>query len=286
MKTPLFLALLAAFSLPCARAETASEALAADYAESGDWAQAALEWRRLAADLGPGPAADRCLLLATDAYRQGGDTERMERMLSRLDDAGVASDPVALWLHMRLDEMHGRWASAMLYAEELRDKTASDGDEALRRHVAGALAADALRAGSTNEARAAVADDPARLAALDDYLAGHDKSPRVGGLLGIVPGLGYAYSGEWGNMVRSMLLNGLFGWAMVECAEHDEWGLFAMTTFFELTWYTGSIYGGIDAAHRYNRDRLNTAERALRGDAEPTVRHSGAVPALTLRLAF
>ena len=284
MKPPLFLALLAATSL-VARAET-RESLAESYAETGDWAQAALEWRRLAADIGPGKSANQCLLLATDAYRQGGDTTRMERMLAHLDDAATASDPVALWLHMRLDETRSHWASAMLYAEELRDTATKNGDETLRRHAAGAQAANALRAGSPGEARAAIADDPERLAALDAYLARKDKSPTVGGLLGIVPGLGYAYSGEWGNMVRSMLLNGLFGWAMVECAEHDEWGLFAMTTFFELTWYTGSIYGGIDAAHRHNRDRLDATERALRGDAEPSVRHSGAVPALTVRLGF
>ena len=284
MKPILFLAALLA-ALCCARAES-RVSLAHDFAATGDWAQAALEWRRLAADLGPEEGGVLCLLLATDAYRQGGDTDRMARMLERADEAGDPTDPVAVWLHLRLDEARSHWASAMLYAEELRDSADARGDYVLKRHAAGALAADALRAGRPSEARAALADDPIRLEALDAYHAGHDKSPTVGGLLGMVPGLGYAYSGEWGNMLRSIFLNGLFGWAMVECAEHDEWGLFAMTTFFEFTWYTGSIYGGIDAAHRHNRDRLEATERALRGDSEPSVRATGAVPALSVRLSF
>ena len=104
--------------------------------------------------------------------------------------------------------------------------------------------------------------------------------------LGLVPGLGYAYSGEWGNMVRSMVLNGLFGWAMYECADRDEWGLFAVATFFELTWYTGSVYGGVDAAHRYNRERLEDAAAALRGTREPAVRRGGGLPILGVSLSF
>ena len=284
MTKRLLLLSLALAPLFGARAErNLSSALAEDYAASGDWTQSALEWRRLAADLGPGAESGQCLLLATDAYRQAGDLDRMGRMLERVDDAGAGTDPAAVWLHLRLDESREHWASAMLYAEELRDLV---DDEPLRRYAAGALAADALRAGSPGDARAAVASDAARLAALDAYVAGSDKSPTVGGLLGLVPGLGYAYSGEWGNMLRSMILNGLFGWAMVECAEHDEWGLFAVTTFFELTWYTGSIYGGIDAAHRHNRERLEATERALRGDGEPVLRHGTGVDLLRLRLSF
>ena len=128
--------------------------------------------------------------------------------------------------------------------------------------------------------------DADKLRLVEDYAAGSDKSPTVGGLLGIVPGLGYAYSGEWSNMVRSMVLNGLFGWAMFECADREEWGLFAVTTFFELTWYTGSIYGGIDAAHRYNRERLENAAAALRDRPVPSVGRAPGVPLLGVRLEF
>jgi hypothetical protein len=255
--------------------------------ESGDFAQAALEYRRLAADLEPAdPSLPGLFLAAADAYRQGGDAVRLERMLTHFDDVGTNSDSVAVWLHMRLDETRGHWASAMLYAETLRNIATMDDNADLLRHATGALAANALRAESLADARAATAGDPVREAALERYLAGRDKSPTVGGLLGIVPGLGYAYSGEWGNMFRSLFLNGLFGWAMFECADREQWGLFAVTTFFELTWYTGSIYGGIDAAHRYNRRRLDDADRELRGDEAPALRPGGRVDLFSLHLDF
>ncbi len=101
----------------------------------------------------------------------------------------------------------------------------------------------------------------------------------------MVPGLGYAYSGEWGNMVRSMILNGLFIWAMTETAIDDEWALFGVCTFFELTWYTGSIYGGIDAAHRHNAARLDGAVRAVQGDGGADV-ETGALPVVKLKFRF
>lgn len=94
----------------------------------------------------------------------------------------------------------------------------------------------------------------------DDYavlkLQKDKKSPKVGGWLGVLPGLGYLYSKEYANALRSFILNGIFIFGMVDSADKDNWGAFGVITFFEITWYTGSIYGGIDAAYRYNNDRL------------------------------
>ena len=281
------LLLLSLLPLSAAAADPAAVlALADEFLATGETAAAALEYRRLAADLDDGPSRGGLHLLAAEAYRRGGDWPRMSRMLDKAEDDGAFSDPVALWLRLRLSESRGEWSSAMLYAETLEDAAVRADDAALRRCAAGARAADALRAGRSDEARAAVRDDPARLRFVEEYEAGSDKSPTVGGLLGLVPGLGYAYSGEWGNMVRSMVLNGLFGWAMYECADREEWGLFAMTTFFELTWYTGSVYGGVDAAHRYNRERLDRAAEGLRAGPVPEVCPAPGVELFRLRLSF
>ena len=121
--------------------------------------------------------------------------------------------------------------------------------------------------------------------ALDIYARGHDKSPKVGGLLGMIPGMGYMYAGEYGNGFRSIILNSLFIFGMVSTAQDDEWGAFAVITFFEFTWYSGSIYGGVDASHRYNRDRLESSISRINGDAgfEPDQRQ---LPALVLRFSF
>ena len=263
-------------------------ALAEEFLASGDSAAAALEWRRLEADADPADAELRGSLLvaAADAYREGGAWERMGRVLDRAEsDAALRRpfDSELLFLRMRRSEGLREWASAAEWGETLAEARR---DPAERSRVSRLAAADWLLAGSPAEARRAT-DDPAALAALGRWERGSDRSPRVGGLLGLVPGLGYAYSGEWGNAIRSIVLNGLFGWAMYECADHEEWGLFAVTTFFELTWYTGSIYGGIDAAHRYNKERLEGAAREIRGDAPaPGLRRSPAVDLFRVRLAF
>ena len=259
--------------------------LAASLYESGDFARSALEYRRLAADLEP---SDKSLpglyLAAADAYRAEGKWERMEKMLDHAEDAGAAESAPLLLLRTEQAEGVRNWVSAADYAEEL--SSADKKDERLSRWAQGAAASDYLRAGDFEAARGAVAGDAAREAAIARYLAGHDKSPRVGGLLGLIPGLGYAYSGEWGNMFRSIFLNGIFGWAMYECADREQWGLFAVSTFFEMTWYTGSIYGGIDAAHRYNRNRLDTAVHELRGDEVPRLERDTRLEVFSLRISF
>ena len=121
--------------------------------------------------------------------------------------------------------------------------------------------------------------------AIQAYKRGSDKSPRLGGLLGIIPGLGYAYSGEYGNAVRSLILNSLFIWGMIETGERDQWGAFSVITFFELTWYTGSIYGGVDAANRRNRERLEGLVEHIRTDPIP-VPEPSVIPVINLRFGF
>ena len=256
----------------CVSAGSSAEArlaLAASLLETGDNARAALEYRRLAADLEPDdPSLPGLYLAAADAYRRDGAWERMTKVLDHAEDAGAGGTPQLLLLRAEQAEGAQDWVSAGDYAAELAQAAA--GNARLAAWARGTAAANYLRSHGTDDARGAVAGDSAREAALDRYLAGHDKSPTVGGLLGIVPGLGYAYSGEWGNMFRSLFLNGLF----------------AVTTFFELTWYTGSIYGGIDAAHRYNRRRLDDAVRELRGDEAPALRPGGRVDLFSLHLDF
>lgn len=265
-----------------------SLALAEAFLADGETSAAALEYRRLEADADPADAELRgaLLLAAADAYRAGGEWVRMGRALDRAEAESALRAPIEpeiLFLRMRRSEGLKEWASAAEWGETLVE-TRRDPTE--RTRVSRLAAADWLLAGSGAEARRAT-DDPAALAALGRWEAGRDKSPRLGGLLGLVPGLGYAYAGEWGNAFRSLVLNGLFGWAMYECADRDEWGLFAVTTFFELTWYTGSVYGGIDAAHRHNRERLENAAREIRGDApEPALRRAPGVDLFRLRLAF
>ena len=282
-----------AFALPAGAASNADSqalscvnsrlSLASSLRASGEYSLSALEYRRLAADLEPGdPSLPALYLSAADAYRLERRWDRMAKMLDAAEDAAadsalsscpdsqaqscVTSTAPLLYLRLRRAEGMRDWPSAAAYADDL---AASCGDGESQ------LADWARRSASANRLRA------------DGLPGGNPKSPRIGGLLGIIPGMGYAYSGEWGNAFRSIFLNGIFGWAMFECADHDRWGLFAITTFFELTWYTGSIYGGIDAAHRYNRRQLDDAAKAITGDGPaPQLTRDGTIGIFSLKLDF
>ena len=178
------------------------------------------------------------------------------------------------------------WPTAAFHFDSLKLKVDSDD---LREFAARGSASARLREKDFAGARQALAAAPGNLgearAALDRYAGRRDKKPWVGGVLGLVPGFGYIYSGEYANAARSMILNGLFIWGMVATAADDQWAVFSVLTFAELTWYTGSIYGGIDSAQRHNQRRLDAAAGDVRGDKQlrPDLAQ---VPLFSLRFDF
>lgn len=241
----------------------------------------ALEYRRLALNESKVSTGGRWYWLAAHEYASDRDWALTARMLDRAEDADNddLTAPIT-WLRAEQAWAERDWATAGFYFQSLG--RAAD-DEAWRDFAARGAAAARLRSGDVEGARTGLSGEP--LEAVERYAAGADKSPRVGGLLGLVPGLGYLYSGETGNAVRSLLLNGLFIWGMVETAEDDQWALFTLLTLGEFTWYSGSIYGGIDAANRYNRERLNTAVEEVRGDRRPQP-NLNAIPLFSFKFEF
>ncbi len=248
---------------------------------------AAIEFRRLAMSAEDAAAAGGWYWWAANEYAQAGRIEWSDRMLDRAEDAapGTAGAPVA-WRRAENALQAGDFSAAAFHFDSLRLQ--ADGDR-MREVAARGAAAAHLREGDAAAARRALEQAPGGAGpareALDRYAAGRGKKPWVGGVLGLVPGLGYVYSGEYANAARSLILNSLFIWGMVEAAEEDLWGVFAVVTFGELTWYTGSIYGGVDAAHRHNARRLDDAVSDIRGAARPAP-DPAALPLVTLRFEF
>jgi tetratricopeptide (TPR) repeat protein len=278
--------LAVSFSAISARAESpAPLALALD--AEGRREAAAIEFRRLALAEAQAESAGSWYWLAAHQYAMGRSWELSNRMLDRAEDAApfALSVPVS-WLRAENALQERDWSSAAFHFDSLQRK--ADADD-WRGFSARGAAAARLREKDISAARQALATAPAdpadARAAIDRYAGKRDKKPWVGGVLGLVPGLGYVYSGEYANAARSLILNSLFIWGMVEAAESEEWGLFAVVTFGELTWYTGSIYGGIDAAHRHNQRRLDAAVSDVRGSHRPAPDLSQ-VPVVTLRFEF
>jgi len=266
-------------------AEPAPPVLAAELAIEGDPHAAAVEFRRLALEQASPERAAGYFWAAAYAYAQAGDLDAAARLLDRAEDANPALRREALLLRAQLAAERGDYPEAEF---ELTALLAEPAAAPLRELSLRRLAGVRLRDGRVPAARAALVDvaAPERvLASLDTYARGPRRSPTVGGLLGLVPGLGYAYSGEYANGLRSLLLNALFIAAMVETADEEQWALFAAAGFFEVTFYTGSIYGGVDSAHRFNRERLDDALDAI-GATAPFAPDWKSLPVVTLQFRF
>lgn len=259
--------------------------LAIDLADRGDAAAAAVEFRRLAIDTESPADRGAYEWAAAREHARAGMTDPSERMLDRAEDSGAPKAPCLLLRAENAASAGDRAAEAFFWSG-LRD--AADTDDA-RSFAARKLAASSLISGRPDAAVAALQTSPrnetAALAAINAWRTAPRKSPRIGGLLGLIPGLGYVYSGEYANAGRSLILNGLFLGFMALAAEDENWGAFGVAGFFELTWYTGSIYGGVDAAHRWNRQQTGDAVRAVEDGAAWVVDYRE-LPVLQIRFSF
>lgn len=253
--------------------------------DEGNHPAAAVEFRRLAST---SPAAsDQAAYYWAAAYEYGaiGDTFLSDKMLDQAENNDPTLTAEALLQRGNNALTDKRWNEAEFYFQGLTQGTS----QPVARFANRSLAVARLHQGNLTGARESLAlskeENQDGFKAIDNYARGSDKSPRIGGLLGIIPGLGYAYSGEYQNAARSLILNSLFIFGMVNTADEDLWGPFAVISFFEVTWYSGSIYGGIDAAHRYNQDRLEGCASAIRGEDRVTPDYSQ-LPLLRLQYKF
>jgi TolA-binding protein len=105
------------------------------------------------------------------------------------------------------------------------------------------------------------------------------KSPALAGLLsGIVPGSGHFYTGRWRDGAIALLLNGAFLAAGVEAVMAGNEAAAGLLLFFEAAWYSGAIYGAVNAAHKYNRDLEERWLQGLERQHSPSGRSLGRVP--------
>lgn len=80
------------------------------------------------------------------------------------------------------------------------------------------------------------------------------KSPTLAGILSLVPGLGHIYLEEYSIALTAFVWNGLFGYATYDAFQRGHHGMGTLLAAMSLLWYSGTMYGAIAGAHRYNRD--------------------------------
>jgi tetratricopeptide (TPR) repeat protein len=80
------------------------------------------------------------------------------------------------------------------------------------------------------------------------------KSPVIAALLSVVPGAGHVYIGEPVVGLAALGWNGLFSFALYEAIRRDQVGIAVLLGALEMIWYTGTIFGAVSGAQKYNRD--------------------------------
>jgi hypothetical protein len=104
------------------------------------------------------------------------------------------------------------------------------------------------------------------------------KSPLLAGLMSaVIPGTGHFYTGRWRDGAIALLLNGAFLAAGIEAVSAGNEAAAGLLFFFEAAWYSGAMYGAVNAAEKYN---LDTEERGLQG---LELQHSPALRSLSRR---
>ncbi len=82
------------------------------------------------------------------------------------------------------------------------------------------------------------------------------KDPTLAGFLSILPGGGYAYCERYRDAAVAFFLNVAFVAATVEAFRDGNDALGCLVGFVGSGFYMGNIYGGINAAEKYNRNAL------------------------------
>ncbi|MBN2161580.1 MAG: hypothetical protein JXR25_06085 [Pontiellaceae bacterium] len=289
MNRPILVSLLSACSLTAAQAQNTTFTLARELLNEEQYSLAAIEFRRAAMESEAPDQQAASYLFAGYAYLNARQPDFTGEMLDRAEEADQSSRYRCENTLLNAENAYAARDTdmALYYYDLLAEEPEAAGFRqfALRRAAAIDLG---HRDWQAARRRLEPLGDAAtlQLEAIDAYAAGQDKSPALGGLLGLIPGLGYWYSGETANGFRSLILNSLFMYGMADTADDDEWGAFAIITFFEVTWYSGSIYGGIDAAQRYNQERLANALDVIEGDMGYRPDSSTVVPLFKLNLEF
>ncbi|MBW1776146.1 MAG: tetratricopeptide repeat protein [Deltaproteobacteria bacterium] len=82
------------------------------------------------------------------------------------------------------------------------------------------------------------------------------KDPATAGVLAVVPGAGYLYCGRYRDALTAFIVNGLFAWAAVEAFDNDSPALGSLISAMEFGFYSGSIFGSVASARKFNENRI------------------------------
>jgi putative component of membrane protein insertase Oxa1/YidC/SpoIIIJ protein YidD len=79
-----------------------------------------------------------------------------------------------------------------------------------------------------------------------------EKKPALSGIISIIPGAGYFYTGHKQTAVSAFIINSLLSYATYTNIKSQNYGMAVLTGLFNLSFYIGNIQGSIKSAKRFN----------------------------------
>jgi len=87
---------------------------------------------------------------------------------------------------------------------------------------------------------------------VNDLINAKKKNEAITGMLSIIPGLGYLYTGHKSSALSSFIVNGLLAYGLYTSVKTENYGMAALVGVFSFSFYVGNISGSISSAKRYN----------------------------------
>ncbi len=212
-----------------------------------DWQALIGESRRI---LFEDPGADLASLVLASAYHHTGRRTEAEAMFFALSGGPLASEVL---LHRAYADRDRDPRIAIVWLQ--RHERAAPEDAAWRD---GSLARLHLRVGDIDEARRYLpADDliPARVPRRHPWLGAATSA--------VVPGLGQLIAGQPVEAASALSVVGTLAGGVIWALASDRDGTAVAFGAVSLLFWTGNVYGGADAAVRWNRHQIRGIEASL-----------------------
>jgi TM2 domain-containing membrane protein YozV len=225
----------------------------------GDYYRAIGEYKRLLYLYPDSPAAEEARLSIGRAYVYGGQAEAAQEYflsLAKLSPEWTGRVNLELGWARYVEGRHEAAAlSLRAFLREQGSRQSADVDRA--RYLLGWALLSQDNAEAAAEAFATVspfAGQGPLTQAARDWGALPRKSPALAGVLSVIPGVGHFYIGEPVVGLGALAWNGLFSFALYESIRRDQVGVAVLLGALELLWYSGTIFGAVSGAQKYNRD--------------------------------
>ncbi len=236
------------------------------FVAEGDYYRGITEYKKLLILFADSPQADSALFKIGMAYYQGEEYEPAARSFAALRTryprsrhAGQAAYQQGLSL-VKLhqpEKAHEAFAAAAVPAipktEDVRTASFGMAIAAFDQHdlAASRSALEQFVQQHPRDRGASQAKEAITL--LDQSRYQPSKSPLLAGVLSaLVPGSGHIYAGHYGDGITSLLLNGLFIAGTVVAVQQENYAVAGVTGLIGLPFYIGNIYGGVNAATKWN----------------------------------